>query len=376
MKKRILNKVLFLYLSAFGITGGIEKFNRSMLKALHELSVDGIIDAGAISVYDALPDERYFTNSRFRGCRGTKYLFVLNAILCSFKYKTVIIGHINLATVAFLIKKLNPSVRLITIAHGIEVWRQLSWSKRWLLEKSDLVLAVSNFTRDKIAEYNSKVLKDRILVFPNTLDPYFVVPSNFKKPEYLMRRYGIPDTMNILLTVTRLASNERYKGYDTLIKLMPQLLSRNKEFGYIICGKGDKEEIIRIEAMTAKSDSMSSIKLVGFIPDSELTDHYLLADIYVMVSKGEGFGIVFIEALACGRRVIAGSMDGSVDALLNGELGKLVDPDNEEEILKAIGDSLYAGQHDPYSIQKLTLETFGFPKFKQRLCEHLGLSTL
>ena len=68
--------------------------------------------------------------------------------------------------------------------------------------------------------------------------------------------------------------------------------------------------------------------LTGYIEDKELTDHYLLADVFVMPSTQEGFGIVFLEALVCGLPVIAGNKDGSVDALLNGKLGKLIDPDN------------------------------------------------
>ena len=80
----------------------------------------------------------------------------------------------------------------------------------------------------------------------------------------------------------------------------------------------------------------SNVTLAGFVPDYELCSHYNLCDLFAMPSKGEGFGIVFLEALACGKPMIAGNKDGSVEAVLNGELGALVDPDNVAEIANAI----------------------------------------
>jgi glycosyltransferase involved in cell wall biosynthesis len=90
-----------------------------------------------------------------------------------------------------------------------------------------------------------------------------------------------------------------------------------------------------------------------------------------MPSKGEGFGIVFLEALACGKPVIAGNKDGSRDALLDGELGILVDPDNIDEIAetivkvlkKDVPEKLLDGKY----LRKRVLEVYGFDKFKERV---------
>lgn len=109
--------------------------------------------------------------------------------------------------------------------------------------------------------------------------------------------------------------------------------------------------------------------LTGFIPDTELTDHYQLADVFAMPSKGEGFGIVFIEATACGTQVIAGDKDGSVDALANGELGTLINPNDIDALAKAI-QKMLTQNHDQRSIQDKTKQRFSYCNFKMRLREH------
>lgn len=366
-------KILFLYLKAFSFTGGIEKFNRSLLKALHELSVDGLIDADAISAYDSQTDEKYFPQLRFKGYGGgiERLLFVLVSFFQSFKYKTVILGHINLATVGWWIKRMNPSVRLILITHGLEVWKTQHGKKLKVLEEADLILAVSNFTKEKITVLNPSVNPEKIKIFPNTIDPYFAMPVSFEKPDYLLKRYGLTRSMPVLLTVTRLAFSEKYKGYDKLIEIMPYLLHKNKNLQYLLCGKADRDEQVRVELLIEKGNATGSVKLLGFIKDSELIDHYLLADVFVMQSKKEGFGIVFIEALACGRKVIAGSKDGSSEALLNGQLGKLIDPDNNDELVKGIEEALNDQECNSVELQQKVIDAFGFHKYKARLKSYL-----
>ncbi len=110
----------------------------------------------------------------------------------------------------------------------------------------------------------------------------------------------------------------------------------------------------------------------GFVADEELAAHFNLADIFVMPSEKEGFGIVFIEAMFYGKPVIAGNADGSVDALCNGELGLLVDPVSVDEIRDAVKKML----DDPadYLPDAKKLEAhFGYSGYKKRLHECLGI---
>ena len=104
----------------------------------------------------------------------------------------------------------------------------------------------------------------------------------------------------------------------------------------------------------------------GYIADNELGDHFGLADIYVMPSIKEGFGIVFIEAMYYGVPVIAGNMDGSVDALCNGELGLLVNPLDEVEIQHAI-EKILANKTLYAPNRELLLKKFSYTTYKDNL---------
>jgi glycosyltransferase involved in cell wall biosynthesis len=104
------------------------------------------------------------------------------------------------------------------------------------------------------------------------------------------------------------------------------------------------------------------VVFTGLFPDEEKTDLYNLADVYVMPSRGEGFGFVFLEAMACGVPVIASRLDGGREAVRDGQLGQLVDPSNPAEIRTAIRDALAGGaKRIPEG-----LDYFSFANFERR----------
>ena len=117
----------------------------------------------------------------------------------------------------------------------------------------------------------------------------------------------------------------------------------------------------------------ADVTLTGFIPDEELSVHFLLTDVFVMPSRKEGFGIVFIEAAASGCKIIGGNQDGSPQALLQGRLGTLIDPENKEALVKAITKSLNKprSKRSSQTIQNLCLENFNYHQFIQRINELL-----
>ena len=364
-------RVKLLNLIAFSGTGGIEKFNRSFLKALTDLESEGVLLADAASAYDGESDEHYFPKLVYKGYGKRRNAFVVNEAFGSRKYNEIFIGHVNLGVVAFLIKLFNPKVKITLIAHGIEVWKPLTGIKKWIINNSDHILSVSNFTKKQLLD-KYKVPSHRITIFPNTIDPYFKYPNTFNHPDYLKKRYNITEGQKIIYTLTRLSHTEKYKGYDQVIECLPNLLSSVPNVRYIISGKADAIELERVNALIEKHSLQNVVTLAGFINDEEIVDHYLMADLFIMPSQKEGFGIVFIEAMACGLPVIAGNKDGSVDALMNGELGTLVDPDDKNQILEKLKEGLNNsnvenGINSKTNLQKKVINAFGFDAFKNNL---------
>jgi phosphatidylinositol alpha-1,6-mannosyltransferase len=95
-----------------------------------------------------------------------------------------------------------------------------------------------------------------------------------------------------------------------------------------------------LESLAIECGVVENVQFTGAVPPEELSDYLRLAEVFVMPSTGEGFGIVFLQAMATGVRVIGGAYDGSRDALCDGALGTLVDPENCEELASAIQDAL------------------------------------
>ena len=181
---------------------------------------------------------------------------------------------------------------------------------------------------------------EKCVVLNNTLDPAIKLPSNFNKPDYLLNRYNLTTDNLVVFTLTRLASTEQYKGYEQVIKAISHLKYQFQGIKYILSGKYDDHELHRITQLIKHYDVKEQVIVTGFITETELEDHFLLADLFVLPSKKEGFGIVFIEALACGLPVICGNEDGSLDAIRNGELGTAINVDHVKELEQAMTDNL------------------------------------
>jgi glycosyltransferase involved in cell wall biosynthesis len=358
--------VHFLLLTSFISTGGIEKFNRAFMKALEEICSENKFDLIIKSSHDNLPDERYIPKSKFLGFKGHKIKFVIKCLAEANKMELVFIGHINLALVAVLLKLLNPRIKLIVVGHGIEIWERQILFKKFLLKLCIKILAVSNYTKQQIIK-NNGIDPNKIIIFHNTIDPFFKYPDRLIKPEYLLKRYNINKNAKIVLTITRINKHEEYKGYDRVIDAMGAVLKAQPKTIYFLGGKYDEIEKVRIEKLIEEKGIKNHIILAGFINEDELTDHYLLGNVFAMPSKKEGFGIVFIEAVACCLPVIAGNKDGSKDALLNGEIGLLVNPDSHLEILDALLLALSENTTDEKCTnRKRMLEHYSFEKFKER----------
>lgn len=323
---------------------------------------------------DQIADTRYISQHEFKGFRRNKLKFALNAILEGVKTKTVVLSHINLLFIALLIRFLSKTPHFILMAHGKEVWQKLPIWKRNFINKHVVVWAVSNYTAAALKKH--KIRPGQIRILPNCIDPFFKIPTSFQKPERLLKRYQLSKHQPVILSLGRLTKHETDKGYNKVIKIIPQLLSEFPDLRYLICGQADAIEKTKLKKLIFKHRLQRNVTLLNFIPENELETHYQLADLFILPSKKEGFGLVFIEAALCGCKVISGNMDGSVDAMLNGQLGTMVNPDSTEQLKQAIHLSLRERLNDSEArnIQHTCLNSFSHEQYikniKKLLIEH------
>ena len=347
---------------------------RTLAHSLNHLAANGKWDFDMYSAYDNNQDlmPQYLPAKKFRGFNTNRSNFVIQAIKKGIKADVVILTHINLAMVGLIIKKINPKTKVWLIAHGIEVWRPLSFFQKAFLKHCDKVVCVSDFTKQQmIGRHN--VSQDKCAILNNAIDPFMQLPTAFVKPQHLLNKYNLTLGNRVIYTLTRLANSEQYKGHDQVIKLISRLKVKYPGIKYVLSGQYDINEEARIKKMIAQDGIEEDVILTGFIDEKDIPAHFLLADVFVLPSKKEGFGIVFIEALACGLPVICGNADGSIDAIRNGELGKAVDADNLDELETAISNVLETSlsSQKRHNLQKQCLHYFNEDAYMNNLEELL-----
>ena len=357
--------LLFLTLNTFSATGGIEKVCRMACKAIREIAQESNDCLTVFSMYDeqAQVMEQYLPTACFKGFSGNRMEFVKQAISKGRRTEVVILSHINLLTVGYAIKLLSPKTKLYLIAHGVEVWSPLPFWKVTMLKKCNAVLPVSRFTKEKMqALFHLK--NEKLKVINNCLDPFLERTLSSDYQSKLKEKYHFRKEDFVLMTLTRLKSSERYKGYDKVIMALPTIIKEYPTIKYLIIGKYDDKEKARLDHLIREMKLENYVVFTGFVPDEEIESYFTLSDVYIMPSTGEGFGIVFIEALFYCKPVIAGNVDGSVDALAGGEFGILVNPNNIQDISNAIrrvAKNISAYIPDERNVR----ERFAFHRYKE-----------
>ncbi len=331
---------------------GLKEQKNIFIFSMHDLS-----DSGANNIY--------FPAEVFKGYNAAKIIFIKDAVATGKKCEVVILSHINLLLVGWLIKKVNPSTKIILMAHGIEVWKPLTKRQRMMLDACDKIASVSSFTKDKIANLHS-IDNSKNYVLNNCIDPFLIKPNEKKRDEILVKRYGIKNEDSVLLTLTRLSNKDRYKGYDFVLDALKNIVKKYPTLKYLLAGSYDEKEKKYIENKIANLNLVDNVIITGFIAEEELSSLFSVADVYIMPSMKEGFGIVFIEAMYYEVPVIAANVDGSSDALLQGKLGLLIPPENPTKIQEGI--EMILDNKDKYTPDfNLLMENFGYNAYKRKL---------
>jgi len=345
-------RILLLCTDAFGGYGGIALFNRELTRALSEHpGIEEIVVLPRLipNPIEPLPPKTRFVEAAARN--EAAYVAQLLSALRRGKFDLVICGHVNLLPIARLATK-----RPLLITHGIEAWKPLRRLSNALIRNCRGVVSVSDLTRTRFLDWSR--YDGPTFVLPNAVraDQYRIRPKN---PE-LIARLGLAGK-RVVLTVGRISWSERYKGFDEVIDVMPELIAEFPDIAYVIGGGGSDAE--RLARKCVERGIAKHVIFTGIFDEATKADLYNLADVYAMPSRGEGFGFVFLEAMASGVPVIASRHDGGREALRMGALGTLVDPSNPAEIRAAIADAL---QHGERRIPE-GLAYFAFERFVERV---------
>lgn len=359
--------------------GGIQVFSEFLLQALQALyphahlsiSLKNDTDINSANIKNSPQIQTYYTGAIPSPFRTIFFALQLIWLAIAQKPDLVIMTHLNFASIAFILKKIM-GIKYIAIAHGIEAWDIQSPILRKSIQSADLILAVSNFTRDRLYQEQG-VSPDKIGILHNTFDAKAWEIKD--KPPQLLEKYGLRNDQKIILTVSRLVESEQYKGYDRILEALPIIRQTIPDIHYIIVGKGGDRD--RIEQIIQHHNLQNHVTLAGFIPDQDLCSYYNLCDLFAMPSKREGFGIVYLEALACGKPVLGGNLDGAVDALCHGEIGVLINPENLSEIAETITNILlgkYENRiiYQPQALRQAAINQFGFMRFQKVLSNYLS----
>jgi phosphatidylinositol alpha-1,6-mannosyltransferase len=335
---------------AFGGRGGIAQYNRDFLRSLAE--------SGAVSSITVLPRQApdvYAMPERIRQtpARCGRIVYSIAALRRALfrPIDLVFCGHLFMAPLAALIARLKDA-KLIVQTHGVEAWPRPSRLQRAALESADLVLCVSRYTRAAVLSW-ATIAPDRVLVVPNTVNEAFT-PGDGSTTRAALA----VENKRVLLTVGRMDSRRRYKGQDRVIAAIPYIVAQGHDVEYLVVGEGDDRA--RLEALARDVGVSERVRFLGAIGLQSLIEIYRVADLFVMPSTGEGFGIAFLEAMASGTRALGLDVGGAKDALADGRLGTVA---SKADFPVTIARLLREPKPDPGALAAAVRGRFGHETF-------------
>ena len=302
--------------------GGVQRAGRHVAAVMNEFAAGHGMECRLLSLNDSPELHRMAVGTRefvFTGsARGKARFSAAAARSARRRAKIILAGHPHLAPVAQGARLFSRRAKTIICAHGLEVWEPLSFLRRHALRSADLILAPSQDTANQLASQQD-VPQERIRVLPWALDPQFEAliaakpgaapPANFPKGR-------------VILTVGRWFADERYKGMDTLITALPRLLTEWPDVQLVAVGEGDDQGWL--EQIADGRGVLRHVHFLSGLKYAEIAACYQACEIFALPSRGEGFGLVYPEAMACGKPVIGGLHGGAPEVIDDGKTGYLV----------------------------------------------------
>ena len=301
--------------------GGVQLAGRHTAAVLARLAAERGSDIRILSLNDPSGEQQLSVaglSLPFTGFGRSKRRFTARAVGLARGARIVLAAHPHLAVPASAMRARSKKFCLVVQAHGIEVWKPMSALRRLCLRRADVVTAPSRDTAAKLREMQ-RVPGEKIRVVPWGLDPLFLEfadrSAEFSLPE------GVPHSRYVL-AVGRWSSAERYKGFDTLIRVLPGLLRDTPDLHLVLVGDGDDRP--SLEMLAKEMHVVQRVHFISGLSREQIVACYAGADVFALPSGGEGFGLVFLEAMALGKPVVGGNHGGIPDIIEDGSTGFLV----------------------------------------------------
>ncbi|MFE4107546.1 glycosyltransferase family 4 protein [Almyronema epifaneia] len=359
---------VFAFLEIFECEGGIQSYIQDILSAY--LALPQMPAATVFLLRDGPNCPNPFSHSKldfrylktFPAVLGRVRLAIALALYLLWQRpQRVFCGHIRLAPlVGWLCQRLNIPYTVLT--YGKEVWSSLPPPDQQALQAADRIWTISRYSRDMACQAN-QLDPTRVDMLPCVVNGQTFTPGS--KSSELLEKYQLTGH-RVLMTVARLWSGDIYKGVDITIRALPKIAQAFPTVKYLVIGRGDDQP--RLARLATELGVADRVVFAGFVPTEALVDHYRLADVYVMPSQ-EGFGIVYLEAMACGVPTLSGDSDGSADPLQDGRLGWRVPHRDEAAVATACIEILKGNDRrcDGTWLRQETLAKFSQTALVERL---------
>ncbi len=274
----------------------------------------------------------------------------------------VLFTHVNLARAAPVGRALGGR-RYAISTYGIEVWSPLDRLRRHAILGASQVLTISDYTAEQL-ERHHRLARSRLRVIPLALEPSWLdrARGTWQPDEHPSTR----GPARRLLSVSRLVPADRYKGIDHVIRALPEVREAIPEVVYHVVGDGDDRAYL--ESVARESGVANAVSFRGLLSDDDLIEEYRHADAFVLPSQGEGFGLVFLEAMAHAKPVIARRAAAAAEVIVDGQTGVLVDDE------RALAPAMISMLRDPdraHAMGRAGLErlreAYSFESFTSRI---------
>ena len=293
--------------------GGICRVASLMRKVLAEEVQAGRLIAGGLVLSD--PEPCLGKGLQVKTARGRRLKFAWEAYRAALSHTHFLYDFVGMARAHCRLPLLRRP--FLTWIHGIEVWEgtrpdRLAWGRR-----ANMLLSNSAFTRDRADRLHGGFARARVCWLATETD---------QLPAARQVQSGPPS----VLLIGRFDEGDRYKGHRELIGCWPKVVSIVPDARLVFVGRGPGRPVI--EQLALQSPARSHIEFKGFVPDEELPAVWAGTSVFAMPSRGEGFGLVYIEAMRQGVPVVASVHDAAPEVNINGVTGFNVNLDNPEEL--------------------------------------------